>query len=121
MPLPWTSVPTGPHDVDLVVCDMDGTLLTSDDQIPVSFWPVLENMTGRGIVFVPASGRQYATLERSFADARGDLAYVAENGNLVVHGGEVVSKTTVDAALVERVVAATRLTDADHGLVACGV
>ncbi|MBW7916337.1 MAG: HAD family hydrolase [Trueperaceae bacterium] len=121
MPLPWTEIPPGPHDVGLVVCDMDGTLLTSDDQIPASFWPLLEVLRERAATFVPASGRQYATLVRSFADAPGDIAYVAENGNLVVHGGEVVSKTTVDARLVGRVVAATRRTEADLGLVLCGV
>lgn len=121
MPLPWTEIPPGPHDVGLVVCDMDGTLLTSDDKVPASFWPLLEVLRQRGATFVPASGRQYATLERSFAGAPGDIAYVAENGNLVVHGGEVVSKTTVDASLVERVVAVTRRTEADLGLVLCGV
>lgn len=121
MPLPWTEIPPGPHDVGLVVCDMDGTLLTSDDRIPASFWPVLEVMTERGATFVPASGRQYATLARSFENAPGDLAFVAENGNLVVHGGEVVSKTTVDTGLVERMVATARRTDADLGLVVCGV
>ncbi len=39
----------------------------------------------------------------------------------MLHGGEVISKTTVDSDLVQRVVAATRLTEADLGLVVCGV
>ncbi len=105
----------------LVVCEMDGTLLTSDDEIPASFWPLLEVLRERGATFVPASRRQYATVTRSFADAPGDIAYVAENGDLVAHRGEVVSKTTVDAALVARMVAATRRSEADVGLVLCGV
>lgn len=33
---------------------------------------------------------------------------MAENSNLVLHGCKVVSKTTVDAGLAERVVTATR-------------
>lgn len=123
MPLPWTGVPPGPHDVGLVVCDMDGTLLTSDDAIPDAFWPLLERLRERGATFVPASGRQYATLARSFASAEADLAYVAENGSLVVHDGEVVSKTTVEPELVRQVTAALRAApDApDLGVVVCGV
>src|SRR5690606_21705967 len=123
MPLPWTGVPPGPHDVGLVVCDMDGTLLTSDDAIPDAFWPLLERLRERGATFVPASGRQYATLARSFASAEADLAYVAENGSLVVHDGEVVSKTTVEPELVRQVTAALRAApDApDLAVVVCGV
>ena len=55
---------TGSPDVRLVVSDMDGTLLTSGGVVPDDFWPLLETMRRRGITFVPASGRQYATLAR---------------------------------------------------------
>src|SRR5690606_16935939 len=121
-PLPWSEIPPGPHDVGLVVCDMDGTLLTDHDAVPDSFWPLLELLNERGATFVPASGRQYATLARTFERASADLAYVAENGSLVVHGGEVVSKTTVEPDLVRQVSQAARgLGDqVDLGLVVCG-
>lgn len=123
MPLPWSDIPPGPHDLGLVVCDMDGTLLTNADEIPETFWPLLQILHERGATFVPASGRQYATLARSFEGAPGDVAYVAENGSLVVHGGEVVSKTTVDMGLVEQAMALMRGHGAgtDLGLVVCGV
>ncbi len=122
-PLPWSDIPPGPHDVGLVVCDMDGTLLTSADAVPDTFWPLLDLLNERGATFVPASGRQYATLARTFERAPADLAYVAENGSLVVHGGEVVSKTTVGPSLVRQVTEAARGLDgqADLGLVVCGV
>lgn len=122
-PLPRSEVPRGPHDVGLVVCDMDGTLLTSEDAVPDSFWPLLELLSERGATFVPASGRQYATLARTFERASADLAYIAENGSLVVHDGEVVSKTTVERGLVRQVTEAARaLGDrVDLGVVVCGV
>lgn len=121
---PWTSIAPGPHDVRLVVCDMDGTLLTEDGEVPAGFWPLLERLREGGIVFVPASGRQLATLQRTFARAGDDLSYVAENGTLVWHGGEVVSTTTVDSPTAARVVDLVRDAvrgGADLGLVLCGV
>lgn len=102
---------------------MDGTLLTSDDNVPDSFWPLLAELDKRGAIFVPASGRQYATLARTFQHSQADLAFVAENGSLVVHGGEVVSKTTIEPQLVRTVTDTIRALPArvDLGLVVCGV
>lgn len=106
---------------------MDGTLLDGEGEIPVGFWPLLEEMRSRGIVFVPASGRQLATLEQLFAHAGTGGSYVAENGTLVVHEGEVVSTTVVDHATVQDVIVTTRRAVADPasstdlGLVVCGV
>nr|WP_325208908.1 Cof-type HAD-IIB family hydrolase [Salinibacterium sp.] len=121
MARPWTSIPPGPHDIRLVVCDMDGSLLTDDGHVPESFWPLLEVMQSRGIAFVPASGRQYATLREVFSRVPGDLTYVAENGNLVVQGGEVLSSTAMDAATVQRVIETVRHSEKDLGLVVCGL
>lgn len=105
---------------------MDGTLLTSGDNVPDSFWPLLTELGQIGATFVPASGRQYATLARTFQQPKADIAdiaYVAENGSLVVHGDEVLSKTTVEAELVRAVIATTRAlpSTVDLGLVVCGV
>jgi len=121
MARPWTSIPPGPHDIRLVVCDMDGSLLTDDGNVPESFWPLLEVMQSRGIAFVPASGRQYATLSEVFSRVLGDLTYVAENGNLVVQGGKVLSSTAMDAATVQRVIETVRHSEKNLGLVVCGL
>lgn len=117
----WTSLPEDRQDIRLVVCDMDGTLLDESGRVPDSFWPLLERMRAEGVVFVPASGRQRATLERLFP---GELSAscIAENGNLVVHGGETVSTTTVPEAAAREVIGAVRANAAefDLGLVLCG-
>lgn len=63
----WTSIEI-PQDIRLVVADMDGTLLDEHSEIPQGFWPMLARLRSRGIEFVPASGRQYATLRAMFAD-----------------------------------------------------
>lgn len=111
-------------DLRLVVSDMDGTLLGEDRQIPDAFWPLLDLMAERGIVFAPASGRQFATLERQFARASAPLAYLAENGTLVVAGGEALDVTPVSADFARDVVTVIREADParyDLGVVVCGV
>lgn len=108
-------------DVRLVVSDMDGTLLTEDGAVPDGFWPLLDTMRRRGITFVPASGRQYATLARLFERAPDGVSFIAENGNLVVHEGSVLAATRMERSLVASVIERTRGASAfDLGLVACG-
>ena len=101
-------------DIRMVVCDMDGTLLDDSGAVPDEFWPLLEEMTARGIAFVPASGRQYYTLAEIFDPHPGTLSYVAENGSMVMHGGELLTSSNVDPAVTASVVDAVR-TSADHG------
>lgn len=110
-------------DVRLVVVDMDGTLLDEHGEVPDALWPLLERLDERGIVFAPASGRQYATLSRTFERAGRELTYIAENGSYVVRGGVELGSVTLEPALVADAVA--RLRDLarqghDLGVVLCG-
>ncbi|MGW5514953.1 Cof-type HAD-IIB family hydrolase [Nocardia africana] len=122
-PPSWSSIPPGDCDVRLVVCDMDGTLLTDSGVVPDTFWPLLEVMRSRGVTFVPASGRQYATLATLFERAPDGVSYIAENGCLVVHSGVVVSMACLEFDTVRQVVRATREAPgaAGLGLVVCGL
>ncbi|WP_370454523.1 Cof-type HAD-IIB family hydrolase [Salinibacterium sp. dk5596] len=104
-----------------MVCDMDGSLLTDDGAVPDSFWPLLEVMRSRGIAFVPASGRQYAALKKVFSRIDGELTYIAENGNLVVRDGKVLSSTSMDASTVREVIDTVRASERELGLVVCGL
>ncbi|HEY3337260.1 MAG TPA: Cof-type HAD-IIB family hydrolase [Propionicimonas sp.] len=85
-----------PDDIKLVVADMDGTLLDATGGIPDSFWPMLTRLVERGIVFAPASGRQYTALAGMFAQAGPGVALIAENGAFVVRDGLEVSSSLVD-------------------------
>lgn len=122
-PPSWSSIPPGDQDVRLVVCDMDGTLLTDSGAVPDTFWPLLDVMRARGVTFVPASGRQYATLAALFEQAPDEVSYIAENGCLVVHSGVTVSATCLDVEIVHQVVRAVREAPAaaELGLVVCGL
>ncbi len=123
MPLP--SLPR-PDQVRLVVTDMDGTLLDPDGAVPDGLWPLLERMHDAGIAFVPASGRQHATIAASFPPAttpgHDELVIIAENGTLVTRGGAEVSSETLDRDGVTAVVHAVRGlgTSRDGGAVLAG-
>lgn len=120
--LPWLSIVPASVDLRLVVCDMDGTLLDSKGNLPSDFWSVLKQLRQRDITFVPASGRQLATLQRMFDHEGGPDTYIAENGTIVLHHGEVVSISPVSEATKQRVVELVREAGAkyDVGLVVCG-
>jgi Cof subfamily protein (haloacid dehalogenase superfamily) len=111
-----------PVDIRLIASDMDGTLLDADGQVPDRFWPVLESLLAAGIVFVPASGRQYQTLQAVFGDRAG-LVYIAENGTNIVQGGSTIALETVESVIIDPIVDWVRTmaaSGADLGVVVCG-
>ena len=98
-----------PAQLRLVVSDMDGTLLDPvTGEVPEEFWPVLAQLQERGIDFVPASGRQYATLARSFADHLAGLHIIADNGAYVVHDQAESSSSGLDWEVSRRIVTTGR-------------
>ncbi len=119
---PLGELPRG-ADIRLVAADMDGTLLTGDGAVPEGFWPLLERMRARGIVFTPASGRQCATLARLFERALDGMPLIAENGSYVVRDGAEISSATIERDVVTQIVHAVRAAVAggrDLGVVLCG-
>ncbi|MFJ5260112.1 Cof-type HAD-IIB family hydrolase [Streptomyces sp. NPDC088387] len=113
----------GPADIRLVVTDMDGTLLDDDKQAPPQLWRVLELLRERGVLFSPASGRQYATLAREFRGVEQGMLFIAENGTYVVRDGEELSSDPLHPDVSAGVVRAVRELVADGvdvGAVVCG-
>ncbi|KAB1659402.1 HAD family hydrolase [Pseudoclavibacter chungangensis] len=120
---PTPRLPEGPVDLRLVAVDMDGTLLDPNGAPPPGLPALLAELTERGIVFAPASGRQYATLAELFGPLGAGLTFIAENGSYVVRDGLEVSCLTLPPELVARVVARIRelaRAGGDLGLVVCG-
>ena len=110
---------TNQMDFRLVVTDMDGTLLNPEGHIPEGFWSLLDDLRERGVAFAPASGRQLATLRHQFERAGEPMSYIAENGTVVVHDGEIISMTPIDPEAVHAVITAARDSDIDMGVVVC--
>ncbi|MFE1664469.1 Cof-type HAD-IIB family hydrolase [Microbacterium sp. P02] len=110
-------------DIRLIAADMDGTLLDGDGEVPDTLWPLLERLSAAGVEFVPASGRQLATLRRTFGAASDRMSFIAENGTFVVRGHEEVSVDAMDPVFVDALVRRLRelaLGGLDIGVVVCG-
>lgn len=117
------ALPDPQPDLRLVVVDMDGTLLDAEGRVPEALWPLLETMRDRGIVLVPASGRQYATLAQLFERAAAGMPFIAENGTFVVRDGHELASVALDRELVIQAVTLLRGLSAqgrDLGVVVCG-
>ncbi|MEU5278181.1 Cof-type HAD-IIB family hydrolase [Streptomyces asoensis] len=123
-PRPTTSDPaTGPLDIRLIVTDMDGTLLDDDKKVPRDLWETLARLRERGVLFTPASGRQYATLAAEFSEVADGMVFIAENGTYVVRDGEELSSDPLEPAVVARVTRIVRdlaAGGAEVGAVVCG-
>lgn len=121
-PTPTEQLPQA--DIKLVVSDLDGTLLTDDGVVPEGLWPIIDRLKAKGGYFVPASGRQYATLERLFYKVAQGMPFIAENGTFVVRDGREISSNVVDATVVDEVVRRLRKLVAQGelniGVVICG-
>lgn len=76
--------------IRLIAADMDGTLLDSRGRLPGGLFPLIRELTGRGIRFVIASGRQYYNLESLFRPVAEHLTFIAENGAAVFEKGELL-------------------------------
>lgn len=74
--------------IKLIATDMDGTLLNSQGEIDPSFYPTLEALYEKNIIFAAASGRQYYNLLKRFESVKDEMVFIAENGTYVVYKGE---------------------------------
>lgn len=88
--------------IRLIASDIDGTLLHGEqtDISPVIFQEI-HRLHSKGILFCPASGRQYSSLRRLFAPVADELFYLCENGAVVYgpgHPGPVLCKTSMPRA-----------------------
>lgn len=88
----------------LIASDLDGTLLQQGSrEVSGEAIEMIKEMSRMGIVFVAASGRQYPNLRRLFAPVKDEIAYICENGALVVYKGEILHKDVFDRTLGEEI------------------
>lgn len=93
--------------IKLFASDLDGTLLQNGSQeVPEEIFPLLRQLKERGCLFAAASGRQYANLRRLFAPVKDDIAYICENGALVVYEEQIISTSVMEPALAREIMSA---------------
>ena len=70
--------------VKMICSDLDGTLLQYGKKTlePLIFAQI-EALADRGILFCPASGRQYTSLRALFAPVADRCAFLCENGGVL--------------------------------------
>ena len=95
--------------IRLIASDIDGTLLQNGaTEIPPEIFDHIHRLEKKGILFCPASGRQYTSLRRLFAPVADQVPFLCENG-AVVYGpgspGPILSKTVMDRRLAEELCA----------------
>jgi len=79
--------------IKIIFSDMDGTLLTSESKLPEGFDETINELKKRGVIFAPASGRQYFSLIETFSKYIDDFIFVADGGTIVFrHGKELFSQ-----------------------------
>ena len=93
--------------IRLVAVDMDGTLLDDEKNFPPGLDELLDHLEQRGVVFVPASGRQVWTLIDMFPERPG-LTFIGENGAIVMRDGREISSAPLDLGTVRRCVELVR-------------
>ncbi len=93
--------------IKIIFSDMDGTLLTSANKLPDGFDEMMAELKSRGVIFAPASGRQYFALLKSFEKYVDEFLFLAENGTLVMHREIEIFSSPIERAAVDKVLEVT--------------
>lgn len=105
--------------IKFIATDLDGTLLDDNGELPEEIFGIIEQLNKKGILFSPASGRQYANLEKLFAPVKDKVLFICENGALVKYKGETLFSSAIDPALIPAAVNAVRNTSWGHIMLCC--
>lgn len=95
--------------IQYIASDLDGTLLQNDAQeLTPQIFDIILKLKERGIRFIAASGRTYPNLRYLFEPIKDDISYIAENGSLCVHNGQIISRGLIERDLGLRIIRASR-------------
>ena len=88
--------------VKMICSDLDGTLLQyGRTEIGGEIFDQIRALARLGILFCPASGRQYTSLRKLFAPVAEHCVFLCENGGVVCREGKVIAKTPMPRQLAE--------------------
>lgn len=77
--------------IKLIASDLDGTILRDGaQQCSSRLYELIQALYEKGVLFVPASGRQYPNMRRLFGHLDEQILYLCENGALVMRQNEPV-------------------------------
>ena len=83
--------------IKLIASDLDGTLLQNNAQeLNPEMFDIIWKLKEKGIHFIAASGRQYASMRRLFEPVKDEISYITENGSLCIHKGETLKRDVME-------------------------
>ncbi len=106
--------------IQYIASDLDGTLLQNGAQeLPPQIFDLILKLKEKGIRFIAASGRTYPNLRYLFEPIKDDISYIAENGSLCIHNGQVISRGLIERELGLRIIKASRKIPACNCMLSC--
>ena len=105
--------------IKLIASDLDGTLLLPSGQMPQNAFDVIFPIVERGVLFIPASGRQQESLKKLFPMLAQSSPLICENGALVTYMGRTIHLDPIPATSVKRVISALQ-GNTDVRMIFCG-
>ncbi|QIA64710.1 Cof-type HAD-IIB family hydrolase [Vibrio astriarenae] len=106
-------------DIRFVASDMDGTLLDQYGRLHPETFNIIQQLSQKGILFSAASGRQYHSLQDTFAPVKDEILYIAENGTLVMYQDKELYSCTMPKHEIVDIVHAARSIKGAY-IVLCG-
>ena len=91
-------------NIKLVVTDMDGTLLNSNNKVSDTFFELFNALHKRGVHFVAASGRQYASIIDKLDPIKKDITVIAENGGFVLRNEDELLKIELPLDRIQQLI-----------------
>ena len=101
--------------IKLIASDIDGTLVPDGTaKIDKRIYDIIRRLKEHGIIFVGASGRQFASMVRLFAPVCEDIYYITEGGTVVRDTKNVYDMHVIDRdILMEMIKDVKKLPDCD--------
>lgn len=93
------------HNITAIVSDFDGTILRQGMTKPsVELLKMIEMLLEKNILFIAASGRQYANLKNLMCSVAERIGFIAENGSLIIWNNKVLYKGVMEKAIVTELI-----------------
>ena len=90
--------------IKLICSDIDGTLLQYGKKtLEAEILSQIKALSARGILFCPASGRQYTSLRKLFEPVADCCVFLCENGGVLYKNEQCIGKTPMPRALAEEI------------------
>ena len=94
----------GDKMIKIIFSDMDGTLLDENGQLPQEFDDTIAKLKEHGVIFAPASGRQYFSLRKTFDKYKNDFLFIAENGTLAMYKEKELFSSPMDRKIALEII-----------------